>query len=46
MWNDIILSGFADEIAAQLSRVKPVYHPQIKKIHTAVIELLTMQEPD
>lgn len=39
-------SGFADEIAAQLSRVKPVYHPQIKKIHTAVIELLTMQEPD
>lgn len=30
----------------QLSRVNPEYHPQIKKILTALIELLTMQESD
>ena len=39
-------SGFADEISMQLSHINPEYHPQIKKIHAALIELLTKQEPD
>ena len=39
-------SDFVDEIAIQLNRVNPEYHPQIKKIHTAVMELLTKREAD
>lgn len=39
-------SGFADEIAMQLSHINPEYHPQIKKIHAALIEMLAKQELD
>lgn len=35
---------FTDEIAAQLSRIKPEYHPQIRKIITALLEVTTSHE--
>ena len=34
---------FADEISAQLSHINPEYFPQIKKIHTALLEILAKQ---
>lgn len=37
-------SDFADQIASQLSRVNPKYYPEIQKIYTTLIELLTKVE--
>lgn len=35
---------FIDEITMQLSHVKPEYRPQIQKVLSALLELLTLQE--
>ena len=39
-------SGVTEDIAAQLSHINPEYYPQIKKIHAALIELVSKQELD
>ena len=37
-------SEFADQLALQLSRINPKYYPQIQKIYTTLMELLTKME--
>ena len=35
---------FTDEIAAQLSHIKPEYRPQIRKVIAALLEVTTLHE--
>lgn len=37
---------FSDEIIEQINRVKPKYYPQVKKILSALLEVLAKQESD
>lgn len=46
LFNGDTEDSFVTEISAQLSCIKPVYRPQIKKMLLTLLEILTIQEQE